>query len=358
MNEKTNLRHPILLFISYMAISGVILTCWAVISETERVLYYRQEGIPVYAWTNLQKLADGSAPSPFVYRRLLADSARLLSSSIGENTWNLFLATATGDTTLLRKFFNRLHWPPQAYPLLLSGYFLIGLSILGFMYSCRSFTLSQYRTPPFYADIIGAFFGISLLGGLGTGFPGYPYDIPNAFVFTLTLNGIVQHKRWWMIFAFCAAVYSKETACLLIVAYIVVNRRWKDIKFWMMVCCLTLIYLSIQFWIRQHYVSPPANTFWYPSRNLVFFIKSSVYHMWMWIICLIIIIRIIKMWYRIPPDLRWLTTLIVIIVSAAFFNGWIEERRQYYEILPIIGLITIQWAMEMGHHEQKFTPIL
>ncbi len=360
MDERHEINRPVSLFLIYLVVSIPIFICWCLSAETEKPFRYDKNGKPVYMWSNLQKLADGSAKAPFVRRRLLADSARALAYLAGEKNWEKLRQAVENDAShfrIIHKIFNRLCWKPEAYPVLICGYFLIWLSVIGFMYSCRAFALSLYVMPQFYADVIGAFFGVCLLGGLGGHFSAYPYDIPQAFIFTLTLNSIIQRKGQMVCF-FIAAACSKETASLLIIAYIVVNRQWKETKFWLTVCCLTLIYGGIQLWIRQHYTSPPGDIYWFPYRNLTILAKNGVYQLWMWLILSVVFIKIGKMWRDIPADLRRLTILMIIILGAGFFKGIIEERRQYYEILPIAGMFFIHWSVREIGMEDKIIPVI
>src|SRR5262249_21340127 len=70
----------------------------------------------------------------------------------------------------------------------------------------------------------------------------------------------------------------------------------------------------------------------------------------------VVLARIGLMWRQIPMALRRLLPLGVLLVGGAFFKGWIEERRCYLELLPILGLIFCQWAAAELGLEHLFAP--
>jgi hypothetical protein len=46
-----------------------------------------------------------------------------------------------------------------------------------------------------------------------------------------------------------------------------------------------------------------------------------------------------------PWRLRRLTSFFVIVLPLAFFKGWFEELRQYYELTAIFGLVAVQMLL-------------
>jgi hypothetical protein len=166
----------------------------------------------------------------------------------------------------------------------------------------------------------------------------------------LTLTAIVL-KRWWLWLAFVAAAYSKETSVLLIFAFLLLN--WdssRSLRFWITVVGLGLIFLMIQLWMQYRFSSlPPGPVFWYPLRNLKILLKGAIGGCWYLSIVAVAVARMVRMRPMIPQDLRRLVLLVPVMVGLAFFKGWVEERRAYYEVYPLLGLIVIQWAaLELG----------
>lgn len=344
------MKRGIIVLGSYLVLATVVLAIWARANLTES--FKMENGEPSYCWQNLSRMIDGTAPSPFVTRRLLPDCANFLAHMIPEACWNKlksFLDRDSFPARQMKSVLDYLSWQPEHYPELFCGYFLIWLSIIGFMYTCRQLARFFYEMPDRVADVLGGLFGIGLLGGNDSRWSGYTYDFPHAFLFTLAVYAIVA-SRWWLLPTFILACYSKETALLLIIAYAVVHRaEYRRLTYWLMLVVMYGVYFGIRNWIGEHYQSPPGDHFWYPERNLAFLAKQAIYSMWWGFLLAVIAIRIYEIRREVPGDLRWLLIMGVVILGAAFFKGWIEERRQYLEVYPIVGLIILQWAaMELG----------
>jgi hypothetical protein len=346
------MKRGIIVLASYALLATIVLAVWARATLTETITGHEPDGEPNYCWANLSKMIDGTAPAPFVTRRLLPDSAAFLAGLVPEAFWNKlrsFLARESFPARHIRGLLDGLGWQPEYYPEVFSGYFLIWLSIIGFMFTCRQLARFFYDMPDRVANLVGGLFGIGLLGGNDSRWCGYTYDIPHAFLFVLTVYAIVA-SRWWLLPTFILACYSKETALLLIIGYAVVNRHsFRRLTYWLMLVVMGGIYFGIRSWITQHYQSPPGDHFWYPERNLAFLGKQAFYSLWWTFIVVVICIRIYLIRREVPRDLFWLLLMGVVILGAAFFKGWIEERRQYLEVYPIVGLILMQWAsLELG----------
>ena len=345
------MKRGVIVFGIYAILAGIILAVWARATLTE-IVEKGPDGEPHYTWANLSKMIDGTAPTPFVRRRLLPDSAAFLARAIPQPIWDSLKDYLEGESCCARKLrgvLDRLGWQPEHYPQLFSGYFLIGLSILGFMYASRQLARFFYDMPAGMADAVGGLFGICLLGGNDGRWNGYTYDIPNAFLFAMCIYAIVA-RRWWLLPAFILASYSKETAMLLIIGYALVNRAsYRRLSFWLVLAAMAALYFSIRTWIGQHYDTPPGDYYWYPRRNLVFLVKEGIYNLWWVFVAGVICVRIFLIRREVPRDLLWLLVMGLVVLGAAFFKGWIEERRQYLEMLPIVGLIVLQWAsLELG----------
>jgi hypothetical protein len=346
------MKRGVIVLGSYLVLATLVLAVWARATCTETVVGKGKDGEPHYSWANLTKMIDGTAPSPFVTRRLLPDSANFLSQVVPECCWNKLKSFLDGESypaRRLRGALDDLGWKPEHYPQLFSGYFLIWLSIIGFMFACRQLARFFYDMPDRLADVLGGLFGIGLLGGNDGRWSGYTYDFPHAFLFVLCVYGIVA-SRWWLLPTFILACYSKETALLLIIGYAVVHRQSaRRLGYWLVLAVMYGIYINIRTWINEHYQTPPGDHFWFPERNLAFLAKQAVYNMWWLFIMTIVCARIYLIRREVPRALLWLLAMGLVILGAAFFKGWIEERRQYLEVYPIVGLIVWQWAaLELG----------
>jgi hypothetical protein len=305
-------------------------------------------------YCSIVRIAGGTAPEPFVRRRLAVDLSRALAAAIPRRVWDavgrgLDAPGRVGEITRRAVAFDAQKWDRVDYPLLFSAYLVIGCSVLGFMYVCRSLIETFYVTPHWFNDVLGGLFGIALLGGNGDWhYYGYPYDFPNALCFALALLAIV-HRRWWLWLVFPLAAYSKETAILLVPAYALrYGKEGTAEKRWFAVVGLLLLFLVVRSWIALRY-SVPSPSFWPIGRNARQIVKMIVGYGWLIPPLAISAYRMYLMRTAFPPYLLRVLSLLPFVVAVALFKGWIEEMRQYLEFLPVVGMLVVQWALtEMG----------
>jgi hypothetical protein len=312
-------------------------------------------------FSSIVRIANGTAPQPFVRRRLAVDLSRALAAVVPASLWDAAGRALEGDTGFAKVVRRGLaveaqKWNRQDYPVLFSAYLLIGCSVVGFMYVCRSLIGTFYQTPDWLADLLGALFGVALLGGNGDWhYYAYPYDFPNALCFALALKAIVD-RRWWFWLVFALAAYSKETAILLIPAYALRNPEDRTRKaFWLKTGGLLLLFVAIRSWIALTYVVP-SPPFWPIARNGRQIVKTVLGYGWLLPAIGVSVFRMYLMRKNFPPYLLRLLSLLALVVCAALFKGWIEELRQYLEFLPVVGMLVIQWTFNEAGLGALFQP--
>jgi hypothetical protein len=250
----------------------------------------------------------------------------------------------------LRFFLSRQGWKAEHVPLLGCAYLLIAGSVLGFMLSCRRLVHLLYETPPWVAHLAALALGVALLGGNGDWhYCGYPYDFPQAFVFTLALTALLA-RRWWFLPAFAAAAYSKETSVLLTAAFVLLAPEYRSRRFWGLLAAQLAVFAAVRGWLELHYPAPePPAGFWAFSRNLKYF-SFVLFYSWSMPFFAIGAARMLALRRRFPRPLVRLLVLAVPLVGMALLRGWLEEMRQYLELLPVAGLLVFQWCLhEAGH---------
>ncbi len=305
-------------------------------------------------WPSVAANAAGQAPNPFVGRRLLPEAAQLLARLVPESV----VAWLDADTAFARSakhlLVHKLNWRPDTIPLMLAATLLWYASIVGFMLAVRHLVGLLYTGPGWVPHAVGLALGVALLGGSAGhtdrlypyGTPMlwflYHYDLPQACVFAAGLVGVVGRRPWfWLLFPI--AVYSKETSALLIVAYVVVpvsyHWRWKALG----AAGLVAIFVGVRLFVRSRFPSPPEFDFFYPLRNLeLVFVHGGLFRSWWLPVYAVFGLAVLRQWGRFPEPLRWLLVLVPLEVGACFVKGWMEERRAYYELLPIVGILSIQ----------------
>jgi hypothetical protein len=347
-------RHRLLLIAVYAGASFLVVAYWTCFARTEYVVSPPEGGPPAPRFSNIVRLADGSVGVPFSRRRLLPDAARALSKVTPPGVWAAFDRQVRGDGPLsptLRRVMARVKWPPEHYPLLLSAFAVMWASALGFMLTCRWLVTYFYRCPVWLADAAGLLFGVALLGGNGDWhYCGYAYDFPQAFVFALTLAGILARRPWFLL-AFALAAYSKETSVLLIAAYALLRWDRRSAQFWLTSGAMVAVFAALRLSIHQRFPAGPGpDVFWLPVRNLKYLAVHVIGSAWSWPFLAVGMARFLGRWRHYPAELRRLSLLAVPMLGIAFFKGWFEELRQYLELLPIFGLMVMQWLLrEAGY---------
>jgi hypothetical protein len=345
--------------LGYTAVALAVTVAWIYCARTEFDVDRLDVRMPSgtacsLRFCSIARLAEGRAFSPFVRRRLLADLARGLAVAVPDPCWSplrklLDEAEAPG---WMRPVLRRQEWKPQDGPVLFCAYLLIGLSVLGFMLACRRLTTLVYDTPPWVADLAGMVLGVALLGGNGgRHYSSYPYDFPNAFVFTLALIGLLG-RRWWFLPAFAAAAYSKETAVLLIAAHVLVAPERRSRRFWGTLGLLVVLFAGIRGWLSWRYAAPePAGGFSWLGRNLQL-LTYPIFYCWAMPFFAVGLARLWALRAAFPASLWRLCLLAIPLLGLAVFKGWFEELRQYLEVLPIVGLLVFHWCLHeagLGH---------
>lgn len=308
-------------------------------------------------FNSIVAIADGSAPAPFVKRRLAGDLGRGLAAVVPAQCWQAVTAAVADRPALAEVLHGRLRWRPQDYPVLLATTLLIWLSVVGFMFCCRWIARTVYEMPPWLGDLVGLAFGAALLGAgeAHRVYQWYPYDYPNAFVFALVL-GAQLARRPWMLAAFAFAAYSKETSLLLIVSYVLLAPERRSRGFWATLSAMSAMFLACRLWLALHYDNPPGADFWYPTRNALMVLRHLCLDFWPLPLLGVALWRFAAHWPRFPASLRKLLLLAVIQAGCSFFKGWLEEKRQYLELLPVGGLLMLQWVLMESGFGRLMTP--
>jgi hypothetical protein len=333
---------------AFGVVSALVFAAWWWVADTERI-----ENDPAertQAWRNIGRMIDGTAPGPFVRRRLHADGSRVLAAVVPDAAWRSIAAALDrpeGPLRPVRVVLDRAHWPPARYAELISAHLLIWASILGLMYVTAWLAAHYYEMPPAVGTALGVAVAIGLLGGYSASLAWrpYSYDVPQAFIFLLTIYAIAVRRSWWPL-AFVAAVYSKETSLLLLAAFAILRRDRIGLRsYWLPLGLMAVTFVVIQLWIRVQWPSPDGDVFWYPARNARLLAKTAVYNSWFLALGLVAVARARVIWPRIPVDLKWLLGIGVVLVVSAFFKGWTDERRALFEGYPIAAIVLAQWVL-------------
>jgi len=355
------LKRRVLLTLSYLTVALFVTALWTFYARTESLDELapteQSTGQTTKRYSSIIGLVEGTTINPFVKRRLFPELTAALSAIVPPALCTGLDNLINGDSIWsppLRYVALRIGWKREHYPLLISAFVVMWFSAAGFMFTCRWLVNHFYRTPSWLASAAGASFGLALLGGNGDWhYFGYPYDFPQAFLFALTLAGMLA-RQCWFILSFALAAYSKETSVLLIAGYLLLAEDWRSLKCWATAGIMTAIFLAIRHGIDLRFPTGP-NEFWCPIRNIKRLVLL-LFFCWYWPFLGVAFARFVSRHREYPLALKRLSLLAVPLVGAAFFKGWIEEMRQYLELLPIAGLMVLQWILHEAGFGWAFQP--
>lgn len=360
---KANLQPKIELFtkeaiilLLYMAVSAMVLDTFMQTRSLE-------EGSPGFG---LEKMLEGTAQRPFVYRQLVPVTVNSLVSLIPEEQHDAFVQYHLDRHHLKQMYFERAKYPnmkkgrEQWTPTYSLKFHLVYLfmfaSLLACMYCMRWLQNAVFaRNDSFYALTPILFMTVLPLSFVNGNFY---YDFPELFFLGILLLTAV--KGWygaWVILL-PLAVFNKESNILVPLLYISVIvgslGTWRNrIYLGLSIALSAIIYIYIKMLFADN---PGSTVFFQLSRNIDFWLNPKNYFLWedffaplipfprgmniIWIA--LIISTILVAWRKKPSVIRWLfvTSLAVTLPLFILFSATDEVRNLSFVFIPLFLLVS------------------
>jgi hypothetical protein len=324
----------------YTIVAFLVTLVWTNWAETERA-------IPTHS--SIQALVAGTTEPPFVKRRLVPDTAWLLSSAVPAPVWRMVTSAIDAVPPVAQRMRVSWGWKDEARPLLISATFLIFVSILAYTFAADRLITEHFRLTPSQVMWLSAAFAVLLLGGGGgrtnvRTYNWYSYDAPMACLVAWLLIGMAG-RRWWTVIVFALAAYCKETAIFQIVvamvyAYVGPDRRRRLVD----VAVFATLFVLIQGYFALRYQAPPLqDSFNYLSENALFLLWQLVFASWKAVVLALIVLRVAAVWPTMPRDFKIAAVLLPCFLVGAMSKGRITEYRLYTELVLPVGLILL-WS--------------
>jgi hypothetical protein len=290
-------------------------------------------------WTEpVAKLLDGSAAKPYVYRALIPSLARLLMPLVPEGVKRA-LADWPTHSRLVATCFQDFKWE-AAHAV---DYFVLGaLSfafLVGFVLAQRALFRALYDGPPHAADALSllSLFGLQLFFV----YCSYVYDFPALFFFTLALWLMARERHYLYLVTFAVALFNKETTILLAVLFAVVFFRTMERRRYLVLLGAQVALFFVSRQILGHFYGGNRGEFstWHLyDHNMTY----AVLRMTPGTLAaaLLLTVAVAAHWSQKPLLLR--RALLVILpplVGGAFFYGYFDELRDFYEAYPAVTLL-------------------
>jgi len=288
-------------------------------------------GINGYSRARFEDLVEGRAFRPYVERPLIPFLVRNLSAAVPSA-----LARDIDNWAGPRIPELSVDRPEICFTHLLISAALWYASIVGFAFCLMKLTRA------FYDSADSAFLGIAVaaVAGLPTFFlyNSYIYDFSQLFLFTVCLLSLAKREWIRFILLFALASWNKETAILLTVIFAIQYRRLLPRASFLGLLGIQLAtYSAIRIIIfRATAGNPGLPVELHISHNLLL----APYSMGQFAAFTAIVILTIYDWGNKPLFFRNGLAIAIPMIILAFLFGYIDEYRDFYELYPVIVLLT------------------
>lgn len=312
---------------------------------------------------SIQRMLDGTAHRPFVYRTLLPavtngiveitpqamqDGVSSAVQSIKDSEWlaNLKLVQATYftyyDITTIETYI--LAKPEWIYPMTVTVALMFA-SLLGYawmLYRLATRVFPQSQTIPLLAPLLGL---LILPTHMAVHFK--LYDFPTLFLGTACLYAIFRLK--WRLYCalFALACLNHESASLLIIpavmwASLFLTRSKQMVMLLVQVAIFTVVKTQVNAWYAGN---DGIDMYFSYGKQLLFFIGGWTYLDLLYglSLCLLIFMH----WEQKPRFLRLALWMYPAALAAFLLNGQPLEYRVMFEVFPVLALLGAHTIMTL-----------
>lgn len=292
---------------------------------------------------DFSNMIEGTAARPFVLRTLIPSSIRLMRDELPESIKNQ-----------IKTFFAARNWfvdylkseKAVEYSIAL---FLCFIFFLGFSFVLRCLA-KRFYSQDSLVQHLAVFSGMMIIP-LCSAYGHYIYDPATIFLFSFGVLLVVKERLIPMLAFFPLAVINKETSLLLIPVFIAYQfgGRMPVIKIAAVSVVMGLIWFFIRMLIAKEFA---ANTgalaeFHFFDHNLRLFANPAAACFFLVTVTFLGVL-IAKNWKSKNQFLRWgfLLVFLPLFILSIFF-GFVDELRQFYEVVPFAALLMAPAISEM-----------
>lgn len=280
----------------------------------------------------------GKAYKPWVYRTLLPSTVRgvsvLLPDPVKES------ADKLGHEFKLEE---NLGWDADYFAEYLIALILMFFCLVGFAIVIRALFSACFKSSALITNLIPLF----ALAGLPAFFKyfSYIYDFSTLFLFSFGLL-LLFKKKWYVFYLiFILGCLNKETIILLTVVFAIhsFKCRMDRTKIIQHIALQGSIFAVIKIILFIAFKDNPGgftvHGFWMFLRNINKI--ASLYTLPTLAAYIFIALLIFYKWRNKPSFLKSGLWIIIPLICFAMYSGYVDELRGYYEIFPIVFLLTV-----------------
>lgn len=309
----------------------------AIISGCVLIMFVVQPGINDNESSMFIDMICGNASKPFVYRTLLPTTVRLLAAPVPEQLRSS-ISRKIEENVSLRKLFLKLKWEKEYAVEYSFAMILMFFSLWGFSIAVKYFFSLFFKTSDWFAGSVS----ILALAGLPPMFQytSFLYDFPLLLFYTLGL--IFIYKQDWKTFLiiFLIGCFNKETTILLTLIFYIFyrNKLQKDLFVKLLIAQLG-IFIIAKVLLYAAFINNPGTfvEFHLVDHNLRLL---TGYKLPFVVSILGMILFVFYKWNEKPLFLKHSLIPLIPLFILTLFLGYVDELRDYYEVYPVIILLT------------------
>ena len=307
----------------------------------------------------LQKLIDGTANRPFVYRRLTPDVVGAIASTVVEHTPRARLEAWLENSTLARYRVDGEPWSLPSGVAFHASYALVWLSLFGTSLASAALVHVIRRGSVFESLLAGAV--ASALTPLTYMHGGYVYDAPEQLLWTLLLVVLLKDWPWPTLPLFVLMVINKESALLALPAIAVIHWQRRGagaaVRWTAPLFVLGVLWVA---YVRQRYVGNAGSALETRlTTNLEFWLSPKIFFRFaelsapglpsprgLNLLLLALVFLPFRFgWRSTPRPLRWALLATAVLVLPLFLVGsMLDEIRALALLFPLMFVVTVEGA--------------
>jgi hypothetical protein len=297
-------------------------------------IFIRDPGINVYYRARVPDVIYGTAYRPFVYRALLPTTTRVLTAAIPEETRS-GVARTLGRQRAVDRLFSKRGWEKRYVIEYGIALLLMYASLMGFVFALRYLCSCVFPGRATLRDL-APLLALACLPAFFR-YTSYLYDFPTLLLFTLAPVLLLRGRWAWYMAAFVAACLNKETAILLVVLFwLHVPGRMERSRFLRLVGLQLVSFCAIKIGLFLVFRDNPGSflEFHLLDHNLELLGLTPKILVWVGL-ALLLTYR----WSEKPRFLKQGLAMLVPHFPLLLLFGWLDERRVFYEIYPVVVLL-------------------
>ncbi len=330
---KNFLNNRYFLFIVYSLVAAYILA-----------LCIKEPGIDGYAPAKVIDMIYGKAERPYVSRALVPFFVKSIAVITPESVKS-GIREALNSKFPADRFFAKFRFQPEYIYEYLWVMAIMLSCLIGFMYVYRKMLIEVFSAGSIFYNYAPILTLLAL--PLVVRYYVYLNDFPNLFLFALMLYSMMKLNWKLYIPAFTLACLNKETAIIIIVAYIFYFYKNTALlpknRFYILGLVQFGIYIIIKGAMSLIFRNNggPFMEFHLFDHNLAIFFHP--YLIDEFVSLLVLVLLVIHNWKEKPEFFRKALVMFWPLLILGIFWGYLDElRAYYYELFSILALLITQ----------------